>query len=163
MASPWDRHPVRRSGRNWSSTDREVARERILLAHDRPLPVDLRAILDGIGATALALERVDLARVVDEARNERRFRALVKYSSDLISLLGTDLLITYQSEAVGEDPGPAAPGDLGKSLGDVVHPDDVAVARSHLAKIFSGGMGATSTVELAWRTATDSGGSSASR
>jgi diguanylate cyclase (GGDEF)-like protein/PAS domain S-box-containing protein len=131
------------------STERDVARERILLAHDRPLPVDLRAILDGIMAQLLsALERVELARVVYEARNERRFRAMVQYSSDLITLLGADLRITYQSEAVVKVLGRPRREFLGQSLSDVVHPDDVASVQAHLAKVLTGGLGSTSTMEF---------------
>jgi hypothetical protein len=83
------------------STTNGATRESILLAHDRPLPADLREIIDGIVTQlVLALERLELARVVFEARNERRFRAMVQYSSDVVTMLGTDLLITYQSPAV---------------------------------------------------------------
>jgi diguanylate cyclase (GGDEF)-like protein/PAS domain S-box-containing protein len=131
------------------STERPVSRERILLAHDRPLPVDLRAILDGIVAQLLlALERVELARVVQEARNERRFRAMVQYSSDLITLLGTDLRITYQSEAVMKILGRPPYEFVGKSLHEVVHPDDVPIAQAHLSKVLSGGLGSTSAFEF---------------
>ena len=59
------------------------------------------AILDAIAAQlTLALGRVELARVVHEARNERKFQSMVQYSSDLITLLGADLRVVYQSPAV---------------------------------------------------------------
>jgi diguanylate cyclase (GGDEF)-like protein/PAS domain S-box-containing protein len=131
------------------SPEREVSRERILLAHDRPLPLDLRAILDGIAAQLLlALERVELARVVHGARNEKRFQALVKYSSDLITLLGTDLRVLYQSPSVATILGQSPKDFLGKPLSELVHPDDVSTVQTHVAKVLSGGLTSTSTCEL---------------
>ena len=59
------------------------------------------SVLDAIAAQlTLALERVELARVVQETRNERRFQSIVQHSSDLITLLGPDLRTIYQSPAV---------------------------------------------------------------
>jgi diguanylate cyclase (GGDEF)-like protein/PAS domain S-box-containing protein len=131
-----------------TSPEREVAGERILLAHDRPLPIDLRAILDGITAQLfLALERVQLARVVYEASNERRFQAMVQYSSDLITLLGPDLRVVYQSPSVEKILGRTPQEFIGMSLVDLVHPDDVSSAQAQLAKVLAGGLGNTSTFE----------------
>jgi diguanylate cyclase (GGDEF)-like protein/PAS domain S-box-containing protein len=131
------------------SPERGVSWERILLAHDASLSLDLRAILDGIAAQLfLALERVEMARVVNEARNERRFQAMVKYSSDLITLVGTDLHIVFQSPAVGKILGRLHQEFLGRSLVDVIHPDDVAVTQTQLAKVLAGGLGSTSTFEF---------------
>lgn len=131
------------------SPERGVSWERILLAHDRPLSIDLRAILDGIAAQLfLALERVELARVVHEARNDRRFQAMVRYSSDLITLLGTDLHVVFQSPAVGKVLGRLHQEFLGKSLVDVIHPDDVSTTQTQLAKVLAGGLGSTSTFEF---------------
>jgi diguanylate cyclase (GGDEF)-like protein/PAS domain S-box-containing protein len=128
--------------------DHEVAGERILLAHDRPLPVDLRAILDGIAAQlVLALGRVELARVVHAARNERKFQALVQYSSDFITLLGVDQRIVYQSPAVGVILGRSPNEFLGRPLRDLVHPDDLSTAQAQFTKVLAGGLGTTSTFE----------------
>ncbi|MGB8197430.1 MAG: EAL domain-containing protein [Acidimicrobiales bacterium] len=131
------------------ATDRTVARERLLLAHDGPLPVEMRAILDGVVTQLLAaLDRVELARVAAGVRNERRFRAMVQYSSDLITLLGTDLRITYQSEAVLKMLGRPFEEFVGRTLDDVVHPDDVPATQIHLAKVLTGGLGSTSSFEV---------------
>ncbi len=122
--------------------------ERMLLAHDRPLPEDLRAILDGIAAQLLlALERVAFARLANEARDERRFQSMVQYSSDLITLLGTDLRVVYQSPAIRAVLGRAPDEFVGKPLSDIVHPDDVAAAETQLAKVLTGGLGSTSDFE----------------
>jgi diguanylate cyclase (GGDEF)-like protein/PAS domain S-box-containing protein len=129
--------------------DRPISEERILLAHDRPLPIDLRAILNGISTQLfLAIERVELARVVHAARNERRFQSMVQYSSDLITLLGTDLRVTYQSPAVKEMLGRSPEEFLGMSLENLVHPDEVSIAQSQVAKVLRGGLASTSTCEL---------------
>ncbi|HTB09392.1 MAG TPA: EAL domain-containing protein, partial [Acidimicrobiales bacterium] len=131
------------------SSERDVVQERVLLAHDRPLPIDLRAILDGISAQLnLALERVELASVVQEARNERRFQAMVKYSSDMLTLLGKDLRVVYQSPAVNEILGRAPSEFLGLSLVDLVHGDDAALAQAQLARVLTGGLGSTSDFEV---------------
>jgi diguanylate cyclase (GGDEF)-like protein/PAS domain S-box-containing protein len=131
------------------SSERDVVRERVLLAHDRSLPVDLRAILDGIAAQLfLALERVELARVVHEARNERRFQAMVKYSTDAITLLGSDLRVVYQSPAVKEALGRDPSEIVGMLLSELVHPDDAPSAQAQMAKVLTGGLGCTSDFEI---------------
>jgi diguanylate cyclase (GGDEF)-like protein/PAS domain S-box-containing protein len=73
---------------------------------------------------------------------------MVQYSSDLITLLGTDLRITYQSEAVMKILGRPPYEFVGKTLHEVVHPDDVPIAQAHLSKVLSGGLGSTSAFEF---------------
>jgi diguanylate cyclase (GGDEF)-like protein/PAS domain S-box-containing protein len=135
----------------WTQLESSVhgsSEDRVLLAHDRPLPVDLRAILVGIAAQlVLALGRVESARLVQEARNERRFEAMVQYSSDLITLLGTDLRVVYQSPAVGAVLNRSSSEFIGKSLRDLIHPDDVVTAEAQFTKVLAGGLGSTSTFE----------------
>jgi diguanylate cyclase (GGDEF)-like protein/PAS domain S-box-containing protein len=132
-----------------TTPDLDDGREKMLLAHDRPLPIDLRAILDGIAAQLfLALERVELSRVVLAATNERRFQAMVKYSSDAITLLGTDLRVMYQSPAVVEILGRSPTELLGSSLEDLVHDDDLSFAQEQLSKVLSGGLGSTTEFEI---------------
>jgi diguanylate cyclase (GGDEF)-like protein/PAS domain S-box-containing protein len=131
------------------STKHHTAQESMLLAHDRALPMDLREILDGIIAQILmALERIEMARVVEEARTERRFRAMVQYSSDVVTMVGPDLLISYQSEAVMRILGRPPEDFIGHSMEEMIHPDDVVKAGSHLSKVLTGGLGSTSTFEV---------------
>jgi diguanylate cyclase (GGDEF)-like protein/PAS domain S-box-containing protein len=131
------------------SSERDDVQERVVVAHDRRLSVALREILDGIAVQLfLALERVELARVVHEARNERRFQALVKYSTDAITLLGTDLRVVYQSPAVKESLGRSPSEIVGMLLSELVHPDDVLSAQAQLAKVLTGGLGCTSDFEI---------------
>jgi diguanylate cyclase (GGDEF)-like protein/PAS domain S-box-containing protein len=59
--------------------------EEVLLAHDRALSVDLLATLDGVaGELAMALERVYLTRLTNEASTQARFRSLIQSASDVI-------------------------------------------------------------------------------
>jgi PAS domain S-box-containing protein len=67
------------------------------------------------------------------ASSEARFRALVQYSSDVITVLGPDGTVQYNTPAVrpvlGYDPAEL----VGRLAFDFVHPDDVA----HVAELFS--------------------------
>jgi PAS domain S-box-containing protein len=68
-------------------------------------------------------ERLDTAEAL--ASSEARFRALVEYSSDVITVLAPDGTVQYNTDAVrsvlGYDPSEL----LGRSAFDFVHPDDV--------------------------------------
>jgi diguanylate cyclase (GGDEF)-like protein/PAS domain S-box-containing protein len=131
------------------SAEPRLTPEEILLAHDGPLPADLREIFDRIVAQLLlALERVEMARVVNEARNERRFRAMVRYSSDVVTMVGKDLRIVYQSPAVMKILGRSPEEFLGKTMNEMIHPDDVATAGIHLTMALAGGLGSTSVFEV---------------
>lgn len=59
-------------------------------------------------------------------RSEERFRSLVQHSSDLITVQDADSAITYQSPSVERILGYPAETWLGKTLLELVHPDDVA-------------------------------------
>src|SRR5215468_10230973 len=68
-------------------------------------------------------EKVDTAEAL--ASSEARFRALVQYSSDVITVLAPDGTVQYNTDAVrsvlGYDPAEL----LGRSAFDFVHPEDV--------------------------------------
>src|SRR5207244_11256762 len=68
-------------------------------------PVSLtRDLVDALGALAtqvsLAVEGASLAEDLHRRQSEARFRSLVAHSSDLITVLDADGLITYQSPSV---------------------------------------------------------------
>jgi diguanylate cyclase (GGDEF)-like protein/PAS domain S-box-containing protein len=137
---------------DWS--EREFARGRMFFAHERSLPIDLPSVLDRIAAQlTVALGRVELARLVQEARNERRFQSMVQYSSDLITLLGPDLRTIYQSPAVAAALGGPPNGLIGRLQGELVHPEDEAITRAQLTKVLTGGLGTTATFECRVRRA----------
>ena len=96
---------------------------------------------------ALALHSAEAAEERLRARTERQFRSLVQNSSDVVTLLGPDDLVRYQSPGVravlGRDP-----ADLvGQPLAALVHPDDTAAARAQLTKVRAGGLAATANLE----------------
>jgi diguanylate cyclase (GGDEF)-like protein/PAS domain S-box-containing protein len=137
---------------DWSEP--EFARGRMLFAHDRVLPLDLLWVLDAIAAQlTLAFGRVELARVVQETRDERRFQSIVQHSSDLITLLAPDLRIVYQSPAVSAALGGAPNGLIGHLLRELVHSEDEATARAELTKVVTGGLGTTTRFECRVRRA----------
>jgi PAS domain S-box-containing protein len=73
---------------------------------------------------------------------------MVQYSSDLITLLGTDLRVIYQSPSVREVLGRSNSEFLGKRLLEFIHPDDVSSAQAHLAKVLAGGLASTCDFEV---------------
>jgi diguanylate cyclase (GGDEF)-like protein/PAS domain S-box-containing protein len=122
--------------------------ERMFLAHERRLTLDLRAILDGISAQlTLALDRVEWTRVDHEARIERRFQSMVQHSSDLITLLGADRRIVYQLPAVAAVHAYLPDALVGRLVDDLVHPDDLLAAQVQFTKAVVGGLGASVTLE----------------
>jgi diguanylate cyclase (GGDEF)-like protein/PAS domain S-box-containing protein len=161
LGSPNDRRVVRMAdGTTVATTDAatiwteldwlepEFARGRMLFAHDEALPVDLLSVLDAIAAQlTLALGRVELARVVHDTRDERRFQSIVQHSSDLITLLGPDLRTIYESPAVATALGGSPNGLIGKLQGVLVHPEDEPTARAELTKVLAGGLGTTTSFE----------------
>jgi PAS domain S-box-containing protein len=59
------------------------------------------------------------------ARSEARFRALVQYSSDVITVLAPDGTVVYNTPAVGPVLGYAPEELTGRSAFELVHPEDI--------------------------------------
>ena len=79
--------------------------------------------------------------------SEERFRSLVQNSSDVITVIDEDRVITYQSPSLARVLGFPADLAIGQQLLDRIHPDDVSVLRAFL----SSGLGRTdvmSSVEV---------------
>ncbi len=72
----------------------------------------------------LALNRQLEAHADDLKRGQEHFRSLVQNSSDVITLIGRDGAIQYQSASVERILGYTEGGLVGTSFGDLVHPDD---------------------------------------
>ncbi len=68
--------------------------------------------------------------------NEERFRALVQNTSDVITMMDSDGMVTYASPAIesmfGAEPGRV----IGTRAFDYIHPDD----REHLANVYADGV-----------------------
>ena len=67
-------------------------------------------------------ERKEVERVIVES--EERFRSLVQYSSDIITILDADGTIRYASPAVEEILGYKPEEQIGTNAFGTVHPDD---------------------------------------
>ena len=76
------------------------------------------------GQVALALDSAALVEQFHARRHERRFRALVEYSSDLISVMGADGRLRFVSPASTRLLGIAPEDVTGLPALDLVHPDD---------------------------------------
>jgi diguanylate cyclase (GGDEF)-like protein/PAS domain S-box-containing protein len=126
----------------------DSAHEKLLLAHNASLPLELRSILGAIVAqVSLAIDRVQLASVVQGARNERRFQSMVQYSSDLITLVGANLRIIYQSPAVESVLGRVPNAMTGHLLTEFIHPDDLLTAQAQITKVLTAGTHASARFE----------------
>ena len=68
-------------------------------------------------------------------RNEERFRALVENSSDVILLLRPDGTIHHSTAAAFPILGYEAGENIGKSIFDLIHPDDAPRAREQFAEL----------------------------
>ncbi len=72
------------------------------------------------------------ARRALERRSEERVHALIEHSSDVITVVGRDLVIRWQSSSVERILGRSADELIGHRLGELVHPDDVLLLESHV-------------------------------
>jgi diguanylate cyclase (GGDEF)-like protein/PAS domain S-box-containing protein len=97
-----------------------------------------RDVTDALGSLAsqvsLALEAASLADDLHRQRNEARFRSLVAHSSDLITVLDADGLITYQSPSIERLLGHPPEGVEGSSFFEFVTEND----RPRLERILEG-------------------------
>jgi PAS domain S-box-containing protein len=86
--------------------------------------------------TWVAIERRATERALEE--RERRFRALIQNSSDIVRIIDRDGLIAYDSDSgpriLGYPPGSV----VGRSPLEFVHPDDRGLVRMALAEVFAG-------------------------
>jgi PAS domain S-box/diguanylate cyclase (GGDEF) domain len=70
----------------------------LLLAHPKPASRQVRVSLEALATQlALALEGARLTEKIHLQRSETRFASLVQHSSDLITVVGSDATIAYQS------------------------------------------------------------------
>ncbi|MGP0049282.1 MAG: putative bifunctional diguanylate cyclase/phosphodiesterase, partial [Solirubrobacteraceae bacterium] len=72
-------------------------------------------------------------RRLSERRSEARVRALVEHSSDIITVVGPDLTVRWQSTAVQRMLGHPVEALVGRRLVSFVHPDDAHLLESHFA------------------------------
>jgi PAS domain S-box-containing protein len=85
--------------------------------------------------TQVAIERRTTERALEE--NERRFRALIQNSSDIIRIIDRDGRIAYESDSgariLGHPPGRT----LGRSPLEFIHPEDHESVREALGEVYA--------------------------
>jgi diguanylate cyclase (GGDEF)-like protein/PAS domain S-box-containing protein len=96
---------------------------------------------------SLALRSLEATEERHRAQNERQFQSLVQNSSDIVTLIGPDGVVRYQSPAVQTVLGRAVDSVVGQALEVLIHPDDAASARAQLTKVIVGGLAASANFE----------------
>jgi diguanylate cyclase (GGDEF)-like protein/PAS domain S-box-containing protein len=96
---------------------------------------------------SLALQTAEATEERLRARSERKFRSLVQHSSDVVTLVGTDGLIRYESPGVkavlGRDPDTL----VGTPLLSLVHPEDARAVTNRFLLVLAGGAGASARMD----------------
>jgi diguanylate cyclase (GGDEF)-like protein/PAS domain S-box-containing protein len=96
---------------------------------------------------SLALQGVEAAEARLRTRTERQFRSLVQNSSDMVTLIGADGVVGYQSPGVRAVLGCEPEAVVGRLWSELIHPDDAPTARAQLTKVLAGGLAATANFE----------------
>jgi PAS domain S-box-containing protein len=97
---------------------------------------------------AAVRENVRLLSDQSKRENEARFEALVRHSTDVITIVDSDGIIRYVSPTITQIFG-HQPGDLeGKRLSEIVHPDDVPRTLSFFTSVLPRG---AVTTPAEWR------------
>ena len=89
------------------------------------------------GRRAAPRRRPEQQRTLEQ-RSERRIRALVEHSSDIIVVIGPDLNVRWQSTSVETGLGHSPNDVTGRRVSSLAHPDDVQRLESHLGRAGGG-------------------------
>lgn len=96
-----------------------------------PLPPDISESLETLAAqVTLALEAVALTEDLNRHVTETRVTALIQNSSDVVTVLDSELKIRYVTPSVTRVLGHDVGRLLGRPLVDIIHPDDKHRVRS---------------------------------
>jgi PAS domain S-box-containing protein len=110
-----------------------------------------------VDVLVVALDRKRAEAALRES--EERFRALVQHTSDVITMMDADGILTYASPAIESMFGAKPKWVIGTRTFDYIHPDD----RDRIEKVFAEGIkrpGRAETVRYRMRNATVRGGTS---
>ncbi len=92
-----------------------------------------------LGVLTLSLQRlrrknaIEAVRRTFESRSEARLQALVEHSTDVVTVIGRDQLVTWQAPSLERVLGFQPEVLLGRRLSTIVHPDDVPLVERFLA------------------------------
>ncbi|WCO67127.1 EAL domain-containing protein [Iamia majanohamensis] len=126
-------------------TDGEV----LVITTREPLALVVRHALDALATTTgLALESAALSEALQRNRSERRFRALVENSSDLVVVVRTDGHISFVSAASRRLLGREEVSLVGESILLLPHPEDRGLMSDLLAEADSSTFGRPVEVRL---------------
>ncbi|MBX3286595.1 MAG: EAL domain-containing protein [Actinobacteria bacterium] len=97
----------------------------LIVTTERPIPATLRQSIETLASTvSLALESASLTEDLARRRSERRFRALVENSSDIVLVVDETRHITFVSPAAHRLLGLSERTLVGSHPARWVHPDD---------------------------------------
>jgi diguanylate cyclase (GGDEF)-like protein/PAS domain S-box-containing protein len=140
-------------GQRWTSipvSERTGRRYRILISHDRSLPLDVVAILDAVAAQfVVALERVELAADRHQRRGAARFRSLIQNASDVIVVAQPGGSWTPETPSIEEVLGYARGLAEALDVSKLLHPDDASQALLLIEAMLSGSR--TGPIRTEWR------------
>jgi diguanylate cyclase (GGDEF)-like protein/PAS domain S-box-containing protein len=110
-----------------------------------------------LGASvALALQSAEAVERLHRERVERRFRALIEHSTDLVAVVDADLTVSYVSGAIERILGYERDAAVGTAALALVHPNDVELVRAHLRLLLETPGRAQAPLEARLRHADDS-------
>ncbi len=134
--------PVVDSTHDWTQialADVQGVRRQILISHKTDFSPDTLTILQAMAApVSLALERMELSKILYERRSEAKFRSLVQNASDVILIVHADGRLSAETPSVFTVLGYGRETMATKTMSDLLHPDDVTEALALVESMMSG-------------------------
>ncbi|MDQ1445565.1 MAG: hypothetical protein QOI20_2029, partial [Acidimicrobiaceae bacterium] len=131
----------------------------IIVTSPRPIAAEAVESLSDFGSeVALAIESAALVESLHRRKSERRFKALIEQSSDVLTVVSPEGLVTFASPSAARVLGVDPTAVIGGTPFPSVHPDDAAVVERLLDEAFRTPGGVLDAVEVraaqadgAWR------------
>jgi diguanylate cyclase (GGDEF)-like protein/PAS domain S-box-containing protein len=120
----------------------------VVATHDRPARPMLDSLAILAGQVALALESVEVSEGLAERRSQLRLESLVHNSSDVILILDERTTIRFASSASDRVLGYPSDQLQGRSLSDLIRPEETTRVLAFLDRVGSSEALATTPIEL---------------